>query len=282
MVTGAPATLRERREELTPMLSQYVALADEYDDAVLLFRVGDFYKAFCETAEEVARICELTLIEREDSTGTYAACGIPIDNPATYLERLLEAGHRLAIADQVEDPEETTGLVDRAVTRVVTPGTVVDDELLAAGSSNYLACVVREGGTRDDAHDSTDTDQPTDATGDGSTAESADEATTDGDSPAETDATATTDSTAEAADAASYGLAYVDVSTGECATTSGDRAAIREELTRIGPAECLPGPGVSFDPPGDPTLTAPDEATVEPQAAHERVAAYTTPERFEP
>ncbi|MFB6303592.1 MAG: DNA mismatch repair protein MutS [Haloferacaceae archaeon] len=142
--TGPPERLAESEAELTPMLRQYVAVCERYDDAVVLFRVGDFYKTFCSVAEEVARVCELTLIEREDSTGTYAAAGIPVENAATYLERLLDAGYRVAVADQVEDPDEADGLVDRAVTRVVTPGTVVDDELLAPDAT-YVAAVARTG-----------------------------------------------------------------------------------------------------------------------------------------
>ena len=217
------------------MLSQYVDLAEEYDDAILLFRVGDFYKAFCETAEEVARVCELTKIEREDSTGTYTACGIPIDNAATYLDRLLAAGHRLAVADQVEDPEETTGLVDRAVTRVVTPGTVVDDDLLVGGESNYLACVATAPGTAGEE---------------------------------------------------SLGFAYVDVSTGECAVTSGDRAAVAAELARVGPAEVVVGPDVdgetraAVDP--DAPATGYEATAFEPATATDRLGAYAAADRFDP
>ncbi|MFW5911497.1 MAG: DNA mismatch repair protein MutS [Halolamina sp.] len=140
-VTGPPAALAERRDELTPMLQQYVDRCREHDDALVLFRVGDFYKTFCSVAEEVARLCELTLIEREDSTGTYTAAGIPVDNAAAYIERLLDAGHRVAVADQVEDPSETTGIVERAVTQIITPGTVVDDELLSPDST-YVTAVV--------------------------------------------------------------------------------------------------------------------------------------------
>ncbi|QKY20942.1 DNA mismatch repair protein MutS [Halolamina sp. CBA1230] len=140
-VTGPPTELDERRDELTPMLQQYVDRCREHDDALVLFRVGDFYKTFCEIAEEVARLCELTMIEREDSTGTYDAAGIPVDNAAEYVERLLDAGHRVAIADQVEDPSETNGIVERAVTQIITPGTVVDDELLSPDST-YVTAVV--------------------------------------------------------------------------------------------------------------------------------------------
>ena len=140
-VTGPPTELDERRDELTPMLQQYVDRCREHDDALVLFRVGDFYKTFCEVAGEVARLCELTMIEREDSTGTYDAAGIPVDNAAEYVDRLLDAGHRVAIADQVEDPSETNGIVERAVTQIITPGTVVDDELLSPDST-YVTAVV--------------------------------------------------------------------------------------------------------------------------------------------
>jgi DNA mismatch repair protein MutS len=233
MVTGAPAKMLDRREELTPMLSQYVDLAETYDDAIVLFRVGDFFKAFCETADEVARICELTRIEREDSTGTYTACGIPVGNAASYLDRLLAEGYRLAVADQVEDPEETTGLVDRAVTRIVTPGTVVDEELLVSGSTNYVACL---------------------AGGDGE----------------------------------SRGLAYIDVSTGECAVTSGSHDAISEELDRVDPAELLRRPAIvgaengdtaAFD--ADCPTTDYDADAFDPATARNRLDDYTAPDRFD-
>ncbi|WP_313692870.1 DNA mismatch repair protein MutS [Halorarum halobium] len=273
MVTGAPAKMLDRRDELTPMLAQYVDLAEEYDDAVLLFRVGDFYKAFCETADEVARVCELTRIEREDSTGTYTACGIPVDNAAKYLDRLLEAEFRLAVADQVEDPEETNGLVDRAVTQVITPGTVVDDELLAAGSNTYVACVTR-GGTGNAAEV-------------GARGGYQDAGEVRGD--------------AEPHPEPEYGLAHVDVSTGECAATAGSLAEVREELARIAPAELLTGPsvgaadevdaaeGVDTDDEVDATALADgamvtdyDPAVFEPDAASDRLDAYADPGRFDP
>ncbi|ESP87278.1 DNA mismatch repair protein MutS [Candidatus Halobonum tyrrellensis] len=239
MVTGAPAKMLDRREELTPMLAQYVDLADEYDDCVLLFRVGDFYKAFCEAADEVARVCELTRIEREDSTGTYTACGVPVDNAPKYLDRLLDAGFRVAVADQVEDAEEASGLVDRAVTQILTPGTVVKEELLAAGSNTYVACVARapDGGGETGA-----------------------------------------DGAGDAGDDPEYGLAYVDVSTGECAATAGSAADVEEELARVSPAELLRGPDAEFDAPCMTTDYDPDAFA--PEAARERLSPYASPDRF--
>ncbi len=138
---GPPAKMRERREELTPMMAQYFELCEEYDDELVLFQVGDFYEAFCEAAETVARRCELTLTKREDSTGQYAMAGVPIDNAESYIEQLLEAGYRVAVADQVQDPSETTGVVDRAVTRIVTPGTLTENELLEGDRNNYVAAL---------------------------------------------------------------------------------------------------------------------------------------------
>jgi DNA mismatch repair protein MutS len=128
------------------MMTQYFELCVRYDDALLLFQVGDFYEAFCVAAETVARRCEVTLTKREDSTGQYAMAGLPIDNAESYVERLLDAGYRVAVADQVEDPEETTGVVDRAVTRILTPGTLTEDELLDGDRNNYLAAVARGDG----------------------------------------------------------------------------------------------------------------------------------------
>ncbi|MEF8783140.1 MAG: DNA mismatch repair protein MutS [Haloarculaceae archaeon] len=138
---GPPAKMVDRREDLTPMMAQYFELCEQYDDALVLFQVGDFYEAFCEAAEQVARLCEITLTQREDSTGQYAMAGVPIDNAESYIERLLDAGYRVAVADQVQDPEETTGVVDRAVTRVVTPGTLTEDELLDGADNNYVAAL---------------------------------------------------------------------------------------------------------------------------------------------
>jgi DNA mismatch repair protein MutS len=143
---GPPAKMLDRAEELTPMLSQYLDLCRAHPDAVVLFQVGDFYEAFCEAAETVARVCEVTLTQREDSTGTYAMAGIPIDNAASYLAALLDADFRVAIADQVEDAADASGLVDRAVTNVVSPGTVVDDDLLDRATATYLASLVETEG----------------------------------------------------------------------------------------------------------------------------------------
>jgi DNA mismatch repair protein MutS len=140
---GAPEAMEG---ELTPMLTQYRDLCARYDDSLVLFQVGDFYETFCDAAEVTARVCEITLTKREDSTGRYPMAGIPIDNAEGYIETLLDAGFRVAVADQVEDPDEATGPVERAVTRVVTPGTLTEAELLGGDDNNFVAAVTRDEG----------------------------------------------------------------------------------------------------------------------------------------
>lgn len=149
--TGPPAKMAANREDLTPMMSQYYEICTEFEDSLVLFQVGDFYEAFCEAAETAARTLEITLTKREDSSGTYPMAGIPIDNATSYIETLLQTGYRVAIADQVQDPSEASGVVDRAVTRVVTPGTILDSELLDAGTNNYLACLTTDENTNETA-----------------------------------------------------------------------------------------------------------------------------------
>ena len=140
---GPPAAMAEKRDELTPMMAQYHDLCARYDDAIVLFQVGDFYETFCGAAERTARLLEIALTSREDSTGEYPMAGIPIDNAESYIETLLEAGYRVAVADQVEEPDESPGVVERAVTRVVTPGTLTEDELLASDDNNFVAALAR-------------------------------------------------------------------------------------------------------------------------------------------
>ncbi|PCR89743.1 DNA mismatch repair protein MutS [Natrinema ejinorense] len=145
---GPPEAMAAKRDELTPMMAQYHDLCARYDDAIVLFQVGDFYETFCGAAERTARLLEIALTSREDSTGEYPMAGIPIDNAESYIEALLEAGYRVAVADQVEEPGESAGVVERAVTRVITPGTLTEDELLASDDNNFVAAIARERAAR--------------------------------------------------------------------------------------------------------------------------------------
>ncbi|MFB6131158.1 MAG: DNA mismatch repair protein MutS, partial [Salinigranum sp.] len=281
--SGPPARMVDNREDLTPMLSQYLERCEEYPGSLLLFQNGDFYQCYCEAAETVARVCEVTLTKREDSTGTYPMAGVPVENAASYVERLLDAGYRVAIADQVEDAAEATGLVDRAVTRVVTPGTVVDDELLDSATANYVACVVGEADAdRDDRGDAPGASRTDDATDGGIGALGTGDATDGG-------GDAHGERAGPGGDAllgegtppgveATYALAAVDVSTGDCLVTSTDSwDRLREELARVAPAEVLVAPEVSFDPDAvdaEFAVSEYDPAAFERDAARERLAAY--------
>lgn len=129
---------------MTPMFKQYTTLKQAHPDAILFFRMGDFYEVFFDDAELCARVLDITLTARnkhEDEPIPMA--GVPHHAAAGYVQRLTEAGYRVAIAEQVEDPSEAKGLVRREVVRVVTPGVVLDPTALAAREPNHLASVVQ-------------------------------------------------------------------------------------------------------------------------------------------
>src|SRR3954471_4110990 len=122
----------------TPMMQQYREAKERHPGMLLLFRMGDFYELFFDDAEVVARVLGLTLTSRDK---TIPMAGFPHHALENHLRKLLRAGHRVAICDQVEDPALAKGLVRREVTRVVTPGTVTEDNLLEPRRANHLAAV---------------------------------------------------------------------------------------------------------------------------------------------
>jgi len=124
------------------MMQQYDDAKSACGDAILLFRMGDFYELFNDDARIAARELGLTLTSRDKGENATPMAGFPHHQLDTYLAKLISAGHRAAVCDQVEDPKQAKGLVKREVTRVVTPGTVTDDALLDPRESNYLAAVV--------------------------------------------------------------------------------------------------------------------------------------------
>jgi DNA mismatch repair protein MutS len=129
--------------KLTPMLAQYKAIKEQYPDVILMFRLGDFYEMFGDDAVTAARELEIVLTSREAGTaGRMPMCGVPHHSVERYVARLISRGYRVAICDQMEDPKLAKGLVKRDVTRVVTPGTVLEDHMLDAKSNNYLAALV--------------------------------------------------------------------------------------------------------------------------------------------
>jgi DNA mismatch repair protein MutS len=173
-----------RRE--TPLRRQYQELKQQHPDCILLFQLGDFYESFEDDAAKLARACGVALTSREFGKGDRVAlAGVPVARLDAYLARLVNAGLHVAVADQVSPPG--SGLVERAITRVVTPGTVVEPGLLRERENRYLAALVK-----------------------GHTG---------------------------------FGLAYVDVSTGEFGTVQVQghdaEARVNAELQRLGPAEIL-------------------------------------------
>jgi DNA mismatch repair protein MutS len=127
---------------VTPMMKQYQDAKAACPDALLLFRMGDFYELFYDDARTAARALNLALTSRDKGENAVPMAGFPYHQLDSYLGKLIAVGFRVAICDQVEDPREAKGLVRREVTRVVTAGTVTDDALLDPRTSNYLAAVV--------------------------------------------------------------------------------------------------------------------------------------------
>lgn len=171
-------------EKMTPMMKQYLQVkAQTPPDSVLLFRMGDFYEMFFDDAKRAAPVLDVVLTKRAG----YAMCGVPHHALEAYMPKLIEAGLKVAVAEQMEDPATVKGrCVERAVTRIITPGTIVDSSVLKPGSNNFLCALsASSNGTR-------------------------------------------------------YGLAYLDISTGEFKTEElDDMRAVESELSRLQPRECL-------------------------------------------
>jgi DNA mismatch repair protein MutS len=136
----------------TPMMAQYHRLKAEAGDALLFYRMGDFFELFFDDARAAAACLDIALTRRgEDGGEPVPMCGVPVHAAEAYLARLIRAGHRVAIAEQVESPAEarkargSKALVERAIIRLVTPGTLTEETLLDSGSANWLAAIGRAG-----------------------------------------------------------------------------------------------------------------------------------------
>jgi len=125
----------------TPAMRQYANFKKQHPDAVLFFRMGDFYETFYDDAKTCSRVCGLTLTSRAQGEGAVPLAGFPYHSVDTYLKRLITAGYKVAVCDQVQDPREAKGVVDRDVTRVVTPGTLTEESILDAKANNFLAAI---------------------------------------------------------------------------------------------------------------------------------------------
>ncbi len=165
--------------KLTPMMEQYYRIKERYKDALLFFRVGDFYELFDEDAKIASRELGIVLTSRDKK---HLMAGVPHHSAFTYIKRLIEKGYKVAICEQVEDPSKAKGLVKREVVRVITPGTLIEEELLGK-DNNFLMALVKD-----------------------------DE----------------------------YGIAFLDVSTGEFLTTSvRTKEEVLAEVMKFNPVECV-------------------------------------------
>jgi len=168
----------------TPLRRQYLEVKRKFPDVIVFFRLGDFYETYDDDARITAQELEITLTSREMGKGhRIPMSGIPSHALDSYLARLINKGHRVAICDQLTQPDGTRALVERDVVRVVTPGTVVEPNLLHGGVNNYLASLIWEG--------------------------------------------------------AKAGIAYVDITTSEFATTELPLTGVQAEMERLKPAEVL-------------------------------------------
>ena len=141
--------MAQATNELTPMRRQYQQIKDQHKDCILMFRLGDFYEMFDEDAKLTARELDLTLTTRdrgkpkEEQT---PMCGVPYHSVDSYIARLVQKGYKVAICEQMEDPATAKGLVQREITRIITPGTVTESCMLDENKNNYIGCIYGESG----------------------------------------------------------------------------------------------------------------------------------------
>ncbi|MGV3605116.1 MAG: DNA mismatch repair protein MutS [Planctomycetaceae bacterium] len=202
----------------TPMMQQYEDAKAACGDAILLFRMGDFYELFHEDAKTASRVLGLTLTSRDKSENPIPMAGFPYHQLEGYLARLIQAGFRAAVCEQVEDPKKAQGLVKREVTRVVTAGTLTEEALLDPRQSNYLAAVALPLATK-----------------------------TSSKSFLEEDSAATPPPEF-------LGLAWAELSTGRFYAAKIPYRAFADELARIGPVELLIAEGAMRTGPFSPQL----------------------------
>ncbi|MDX1761341.1 MAG: DNA mismatch repair protein MutS [Christiangramia sp.] len=131
----------KKSQKVTPLMQQYNSIKQKYPDAMLLFRVGDFYETFGEDAVKAARILNIVLTNRNNGGERTELAGFPHHSLNTYLPKLVKAGQRVAICDQLEDPKMTKTIVKRGVTELVTPGVAMNDDILQSKSNNFLCAV---------------------------------------------------------------------------------------------------------------------------------------------
>lgn len=128
------------KSKYSPMMQHYLQLKEENPDAILMYRLGDFYEMFFDDAKTVSRELDLVLTGRAAGAEKAPMCGVPFRAASSYISRLVKKGYKVAICEQLEDPKEAKGLVERGIIKIVTPGTLIEEET-SKRSLNYLAVI---------------------------------------------------------------------------------------------------------------------------------------------
>ncbi|EKU50515.1 DNA mismatch repair protein MutS [Staphylococcus massiliensis CCUG 55927] len=130
--------------KVTPMMKQYLNIKDQYEDCLLFFRLGDFYEMFFEDAIEASRVLEITLTKRDaKKENPIPMCGVPYHSADNYIDTLVQNGYKVAICEQMEDPTQTKGMVKREVVRIVTPGTVMQENGINEKENNFILSLIQ-------------------------------------------------------------------------------------------------------------------------------------------
>ena len=132
-------------DDLSPMMQNYMAKKEEYKDCILFYRLGDFYEMFFDDAILASRELEITLTGRNCGLEERAPmCGVPFHAAEIYISKLINKGYKVAICEQLEDPKKAKGMVKRDVIRVVTPGTVIESNMLDEKRNNFIMSIVKK------------------------------------------------------------------------------------------------------------------------------------------
>ncbi|MBN1621756.1 MAG: DNA mismatch repair protein MutS [Endomicrobiales bacterium] len=181
MDTGTKKYNQKKQNSLTPLMQQYRLIKDKYQGMILLFRLGDFYEMFGDDAKRASPILEVVLTKRQG----LPMCGVPYHSVNSYLRKLMKAGEKVAICEQLEEPRPGTKIVKRDVVRIITPGTILEENLLNAGRNNYLVAVFPD------------------------------------------------------SNLSSFGIASIDISTGDFQVTETNADKLKQELFRLSPREIV-------------------------------------------
>ncbi|WNY27806.1 DNA mismatch repair protein MutS [Methanolapillus ohkumae] len=227
-------------DQSTPAMRQYYDAKKECPDALVFFRMGDFYESFGEDAKTISRELEITLTNRGKTADgqKMPLAGIPYHAIDTYLPRLIKKGYKVAICEQLEDPKQAKGVVKRGIVRVVTPGTAIDSSIITDSSNNYLMVISgsfkepKETGSKESSSKESSSKEP----------ESTDSSET-----KPRDSKSVKKGSASP-DVETFGISFLDISTGEFLTTEFEDAApyekVMSEVAKFKPSECLLQPAL--------------------------------------